>query len=469
MLPYLVFLLLSLSTHTHGENPAIKLILTDKGLQYGKHMAAVVLTEKMKNMSFPDISGGVSIGLLGTVDYVLSGMSVSQCDFPEPSVDFYEEVGLKAVVSDLNMRVNGRWNTNFGIIYDSGSFDLAVSKVGVTSVVRLAENEEHLSISSETCSAEIGDVHINFHGGASFIFQPFVDSFKSRIKGEIQGKICPAIQQQTEDLERQLAAIAVSFQVGSDLVLDVPLSSSPLVDSASLELDFKGEFYSAKSHTDPPFQADDFSLTCQDSYMLSLGMSEFTANSVSYSYFSTGVLVAHITDKMIPAVSPLRLNTSSFGKLIPQLPKLFPDLLMELSVSARKVPMFSFLPGEVQLGLPGMVTAFAVQNNATLTPLFKLQADSVFSGQVSISGNKVRGSAALSNFTLTLVSSEIGPFKAAFLESLVMLGIKTGVLPKLNAKLGEGFFLPSPHHIQLVNAVLKVNKGFVAFSCNFDV
>ena len=81
--------------------------------------------------------------------------------------------------------------------------------------------------------------------------------------------------------------------------------------------------------------------------MLSLGMSEFTANSVSYSYFSTGVLVAHITDKMvsssavlyvsvsatekqlsscsasnvfgqIPAVSPLRLNTSSFGKLIPQ-------------------------------------------------------------------------------------------------------------------------------------------------------
>ena len=69
---------------------------------------------------------------------------------------------------------------------------------------------------------------------------------------------------------------------------------------------------------------------------------------------------------------PLFLLLFSF--LLIQLPKLFPDLLMELSVSARKVPMFSFLPGEVQLGLPGMVTAFAVQNNATLTPLFKLQA-----------------------------------------------------------------------------------------------
>ena len=61
----------------------------------------------------------------------------------------------------------------------------------------------------------------------------------------------------------------------------------------------QGEFYSAKNHTDPPFQVQNFSLTRQDSYMLSAGMSEFTANSVSYSYFSTGVLVARITDKMV--------------------------------------------------------------------------------------------------------------------------------------------------------------------------
>ncbi|XP_067095584.1 bactericidal permeability-increasing protein-like [Osmerus mordax] len=464
MLPYLVFLLLSLSTHTHGENPAIKLILTDKGLQYGKHLGAGFVQDRIKNMSFADIKGRI-----GLVKYVLSGVSVSQCDFPEPTVDFYEGIGFKAMISGLNIRVIGKLKIKFGFIHVGGSFDLAAFNVGVTSEVRLGDNEGHLSISSETCSAEIGDVNINFHGGASSISKMVISIFKDHFKGEIQGKICPAIKQQIEDLERQLVAIAVSFQVGSDLVLDVPLSSSPLVDSASLELDFKGEFYNAKSHTDPPFQVQNFSLTRQDSYMLSLGMSEFTANSVSYSYFSTGVLVAHITDKMIPTVFPLRLNTSSFGKLIPQLPKLFPDLLMELSVSARKVPMFSFLPGEVQLGLPGMVTAFAVQNNATLTPLFKLQADSVFSGQVSISGNKVQGSAALSNFTLTLVSSEIGPFKTTDLENLLRFGIKNGVLPKLNAKLEEGVVLPSSHHIQLVNPVLKVNKGFVDFSSNVAV
>ena len=47
-----------------------------------------------------------------------------------------------------------------------GSFDLAAFNVGVTSVVRLGDNEGHVSISSEACTAEIGDVNINFHGGA---------------------------------------------------------------------------------------------------------------------------------------------------------------------------------------------------------------------------------------------------------------------------------------------------------------
>ena len=47
-----------------------------------------------------------------------------------------------------------------------GSFDLAAFNVGVTSVVRLGDIEGHVSISSEACTAEIGDVNINFHGGA---------------------------------------------------------------------------------------------------------------------------------------------------------------------------------------------------------------------------------------------------------------------------------------------------------------
>lgn len=61
-----------------------------------------------------------------------------------------------------------------------------------------------------------------------------------------------------------------------------------------------------------------------------------------------------------------------------QLPDMFPGLLMNLQVYAREVPLFSFQPGAVKLGLLGAVKAFAIQANGTQTPLFKLNVVSTF-------------------------------------------------------------------------------------------
>lgn len=55
-----------------------------------------------------------------------------------------------------------------------------------------------------------------------------------------------------------------------------------------------------------------------------------------------------------------------------QLPKLFPNMLMELQVYARNVPIFSFQADKVTMEFPGAVKAFAIQPNASRIPLFKL-------------------------------------------------------------------------------------------------
>ncbi|CDR04754.1 unnamed protein product, partial [Oncorhynchus mykiss] len=136
----------------------------------------------------------------------------------------------------------------------------------------------------------------------------------------------------------------------------------------------------------------------------------------------------------IPKTSPFRLNTTSFGPLIPQLPKLFPNMLMELQVYARNVPIFSFQADKVTMEFPGAVKAFAIQPNASRTPLFKLNVDSIFSGMIRISEEKLKGLVELSNFTLTLASSEVGTFQTAALEKFMKLGMKISVLAKLNGK-----------------------------------
>uniref|UniRef100_A0A3Q1IE70 Bactericidal permeability-increasing protein n=1 Tax=Anabas testudineus TaxID=64144 RepID=A0A3Q1IE70_ANATE len=406
MLPSVVVLLMLLSS-TCGEDPAIQLILTNKALSYGKAQAKDWIQQNLEHAHFPDISGNIDIGL-GSVDYALTGITITKCDLPEPSVEFYPDItGFKTSIYGLSIALTGGWSTHYGLIHDSGSFDMAVLDVNVISAVELGKDPDgHLSVSSISCDAQVGDVDVQFHGGASWIFQPFVDFFKERISDEIQKRICPSVEEMIVKLESHLQAMNGFY-------------FSPYL---------KGEFYNIKTHSEPPFKLKSFTLPEQQGYMVSVGLSEFTLNSASYGYYSAGLLQADINDSMIPPYCPVHLNTTSVGRYIPQLPKLFPGLPMSLKVYAREVPVFSFQSDVVKLGLQGAVKAFAIQPNGTQTPLFTLNVDSDFSGKIWISDGRLKGSTCF------------------FLSEI----------------LDEGFVLPKIKQAQLVNSVLKVEEGFMA-------
>ncbi|XP_029362058.1 lipopolysaccharide-binding protein [Echeneis naucrates] len=465
-----VTVLLMLIPSTCGKNPAVQVTLTDKGLQYGKHAGTDWFQDHLGNVTFPDISGGIKIKIFGTIDYALTGIKIIKCDLPEPSVDFYPDAtGFKTSMSGLSIALNGEWRTHYGIIHDGGTFDMAVFDVSVLSVVELGKDDDgHLSISSVSCEAKVGDVNIVFQGGGSWIFQPFVHHFTGRIGREIQSRICPNVEQIIVTLEHHLQAMNVSFDVDQALSLDLSLTDLPVIDASKLNLGFKGEFYSIKSHTDPPFEAQPFTIPEQQGYMLAMGLSEYTLNSASYGYYSSGGFQAFINDSMIPPGCPVHLNTSLMGPFIPQLPKMFPGLLMYLQVYAIKAPMLSFHSDAIKLGVQANVKAFAIQPNGTETPLFKLGVDSQFNSKVWIDGQKVKGSVSMNNFTLTLVGSEVGEFETDPLERLAKLGVNLA-LTKVNVKMGKGFDLPRMKHSQLVNSVLKMQEGFIALFSDAEV
>lgn len=466
MLPSLI-IVLTLTTCTYGENPAIKILLTNKGLQYGKHEGAGWIQDNLKRVTLPDITGRI----MG-VQYTLTNIKISQCDFPEPSVEFSPDVtGFKSSFPGLSVALKGDWKTRFGFIHYGGTFNLALFDVSVMSVVGLGKDADgHLNVTSDNCSAQVGDVMIQFYGGASWIINRFVKHYKERIRGELEAKICPLVEQYTASLEGHLQAMNVSFEVFEDLDVDLRLTDFPFINASGLHLGLKGEFYSNETHEDPPFKPQPFTLPEQTGYMLSVGLSQYTVNSASYGCYSAGHLQTVINDSMIPPCSPVRLNTTSLGPYIPQLPKLFPaGLLMSLLVYARDIPMFNFQPGAVKLNFLGAIKASAIQANSSLTPLFTLNADLEFSGKVWISGGKLKGCVAMDNFTLTLAASEIGPFKTDGLENLVKMGMKMVVLAPLNEKLAKGYDLPRMKHGELVNTALNVEEGFIAISSDAEV
>ncbi|CAL8369465.1 unnamed protein product [Lota lota] len=466
MLPYLTMAYL-LASLTHGENPAVKVILTDKGLQYVKEIGAEWLQQNLASASPPDVHGAISV-TIGTVYYSFLGMAVTQCEFPEPSVEFYEDVtGFKAVISGLSMQLKGAWSASYGILEDYGTFSLVLQDLEVTTFLSLGMDVDgQPSIHCSACGAAVGLATLHLID-ASWIIESLID--QERIRSAIQEKICPTLQERLDMIEYRLAAIGATFRVNPFLAVDVPLTSSPVVNSSCLSLSLKGQFHRLDSHGDPPFEAQPFSMDGEPGYMISLGLSEYMANTAAYTYYISGQLQALITDNMIPSSSPLHLNTNSFGLFVPKLPKLYPNMEMKLQVFATEPPEFIFKSGVVKFDLIGAIKAFAAKPDGSVIFLFKLNVESSFTGKFSMANDKLTGVVALDNLTLTLEESEVGTVKTDALKSLIKVGINLSGLSRLNANLAKGIDIPTMQHAQLTNLVLEVEEGFISVLSDAEI
>ncbi|KAM9785825.1 bactericidal permeability-increasing protein [Neosynchiropus ocellatus] len=470
MFPSLTLLLL-LAGSIGGQNPAVQVVLSNKGLQYGSHVGAGWIQDKLNNVTIPDVSGKISLGIFGNINYQLSGFQIVKCDFPEPSVEFFQpQPGITTSILGLSIALTGEFSANYGFIKIGGSLQVALFNVDVTSLMDLGKDDDgHLSVSSNNCMASIEALDVRVHGGSSWITQFIIDQAKWWIKTKIEKSICVGVEDLTADLECHLKTMNVSLKVNENLLLEVPLTRPPVIDASSLNLGLKGEFLSLISPHEPPFQAQNFTMGPQPAFMLSVGLSDFTVNSASYSLFSDGLLQTNITDSMIPPASPVHLNTSYMGSFIPQLPVMFPGLMMALHVHAREFPAFIFQTSAIKLTILGAVKAFVIQPNSTLTPVFTVHADSAFSGKTWIADQSLKGSVVMDNFTLTLADTQIGTFKTDPLESLSKFALKSFVLVKLNEKLAQGFDLPRWKQARLSNTVLKMEAGFIGISTDAAV
>ncbi|GCB80340.1 hypothetical protein scyTo_0018079, partial [Scyliorhinus torazame] len=236
------------------------------------------------------------------------------------------------------------------------------------------------------------------------------------------------------------------------------------ITNTFMDLDFKGEFYAAAQHKEPPFSPPPVSLSKQADHMMYLGLSDFFANSAGFAYYGAGALHVNITDDMLPKHSPIRLNTSSFGHFLPQVEKLYPNMLMLMNLHANQQPILKATPNNITVQAWGAIDTFAILPNSSLAPLFVLDIHASVSMKMAISQMKLAGSMKLTSLHLSLGHSDIGCFKVDMLQELLKFAAEMVVLPMVNARLANGFALPSVDHLSFVSPLLKVNQDVLVIA-----
>uniref|UniRef100_A0A8C4WTI7 Bactericidal permeability-increasing protein n=1 Tax=Eptatretus burgeri TaxID=7764 RepID=A0A8C4WTI7_EPTBU len=108
--------------------------------------------------------------------------------------------------------------------------------------------------------------------------------------------------------------------------------------------------------------------------MLYFGVSEYLFNTAGFAYHSAGALNYLITNNLasflIPKKSPFQLNTSSIGKLIPEVQKQYPNMLMEVRVLSNAPPAVIIQPKKTILSGYADILTFAILPNGSRAFLF---------------------------------------------------------------------------------------------------
>ncbi|XP_035518200.1 bactericidal permeability-increasing protein-like [Morone saxatilis] len=455
--------LVALIPTTLSINPGVKVKLTEKGLEYGRALGMATIQQKLKTIKVPDMSGKQKVSPIGTVQYSLTNMHIVNVGLPKSAVDLVPGTGVRLSISNAFISLQGNWRVKYlRIIKDSGSFDLNVNGLTITTSIDIKSDETgRPAVSSVNCAATVGKASIKFHGGASWLYNLFSKFIDKALRNALQNKICPLVADAISDLNPHLKTLNVLAKVDPYAEIEYSMVSSPTVSKSSIDFSLKGEFYNIGKHQEPPFSPKPFSLPPQINNMLYIGVSAFTINSAAFVYNKAGALSLAITDDMIPQSSPIRLNTRTFGAFIPQIAKRFPGLMMKLLVKTVKDPIITFETNNVTVQAIGTVTAYAIQPNATLSPLFVLNMDTSVSARVYVSGVKLAGAVTLNKMDLTLGTSYVGEFQVGSLDNILQMVLKVVVIPKLNVQLAKGYPLPTLGKMKLVNTQLQVLKDYM--------
>ncbi|XP_061486751.1 bactericidal permeability-increasing protein-like [Rhineura floridana] len=458
LLVFLYYLVLST-----GTRPGFVGRITSKGLDYGRQEGVAALRRKLAGLTLPEFSGSVRVKVLGNVKYKFDSLNIPSFHLPDSAIAPVPGVGLKVSISNAFAQLTGKWQVKKWFFKDRGSFDLKTEGISISVGLKLgSDSAGRPTATTAGCTAHISTVKVHFSGGLSWLYNLFRRKIESALRRTMEGQVCKTVTSSiSSKLQPFLQTLPVTAKLDKVAGIDYSLVGPPVATQDSLDLDLKGEFFSLAHRSAAPFQPPALAFPVDHDRMLYFGISSYFFNTAGLVYHSAGALTFSITDDMVPKESKIRLCTKFFGAFLPQLEKLYPNMLMKLQVSPPSALSLTIAPGVLSLSPTVDIQAFAILPNSSLAPLFVLNVSTTISANVTVDSTKIFGSLKLGRLQLSLKHSDVGPFSVQLKEDLLNYYAASILIPQINARLAEGCPFPLPNQVKLSKVILKTQQDFL--------
>ncbi|XP_033375049.1 bactericidal permeability-increasing protein-like [Parus major] len=448
---------------TTATNPGFVVRITQAGLDYAHEHGITILEKQLAQLKLPDISGDSRVLRVGKVHYELSRLRLRDFHLPYTRITPISNVGLQVSISNAFAELSGDWWVKFLFLRGHGSFNLKVENVYIKIILRLgSDTAGKPTISTSDCSARISKIRVHFSGKLGWLYNLFHSVIESRLRKILESKVCDNVAKSVQnELQTYIQTLPVTARIDAKIGLDYALVAPPKATAQSLDAGLKGEFYSLAHRSTVPFSPPPLALPPDHDRMVYFGASSYFFNTACIAYHKAGALVFEITEATIPKDVGFKLDTSVFSAFIPQLEEMYPDMPMKFRLSAPTAPFLTIGPGGISFQPVVDAQAYAILPNSSLAPLFLLSLTGNVSAAIDVRSGRIVGSLDVGRIRLSLKDSAVGTFQVRMMQSLMNVLTSSTLLPRLNARLDEGFPLPLLDRIQLSNTLVKFYENFI--------
>ncbi|XP_010180666.1 PREDICTED: BPI fold-containing family C protein, partial [Mesitornis unicolor] len=298
-------------------NPGLKVMITQKGLDYGsvyyqctssieafkkvrilkarregRRIGMELLKQAVLKETFPSWSGQESFSIV-KVNYVISRLRINAVDFPETAASFIPGTGISLSVARASGTISADWKMKTWLLKDQGEITVSVSGLFIAIIFKVSRDSTgHLSTLLHNCQLSINSVKVKLNGGSSWIYNFLSGYLEKPIHTKLDTSLCLNIKYKIQMMDAELRKHKVLSQIDAFAQIDYSLVSSPAVFKSHITLDLKGDS------------------------MLYLGVSRYFLKSASLVYYRAGAFNITISKEL---ATTFNLNTTLFKDSIPEM------------------------------------------------------------------------------------------------------------------------------------------------------
>ena len=455
-----------------GTNPGIVIRVNNQGLAYVDSIAIQVLINKLKTTTIKDYSGETSTPL-GDFEYDLTNLHNTGASIGSSSFKTVPGVGLSLSASGVSVSFTGDWHyrkVHWPHISDSGSFDISANSVSFSLTAKIGAEKGRPSISTASCSGNVGDLNVKFHGGASWLYNLFKSKIADSIKSQLNSVICEeATKAINEDAEQELATFPVRKQLDKYALIDYSFIEAPLFEENYMDVRIKGEIMSATHPTESGLIPSVIPSNQTCTKMICFYITDYVLNTAGEVYYKENFFNRTINASQVPPSFKYQLDTNLLKLLgLAKVYDKYPDRPLFLHLYCTEPPSMNSQSTGINIGIKGNVEVYVVTTEGDIVFLFTLGANLTGSGTVRVNVTILQGAVTKFDVVFDVVKSAVGDIKPniGIMNLLLHLLFENTIIKELNEKGQKGIPLPVLDNVNLEDSEIYFGKNFFAFDTN---